>query len=71
MTLNVDEAMAIFRQTNRIARQTDRFFESLSSLSPAELARLVEPALRFKERMDFAVEELTVALDQARERRGG
>jgi hypothetical protein len=63
MTLNVDEAMAIFRQTNRIARQTDRFFESLSSLSPAELL--------FKERMDFAVEELTVALDQARERRGG
>jgi hypothetical protein len=71
MTLNVDEAMAIFRQTKRIAGQTDRFFESLSSLSPAELAGLVEPALRFREKVDFAVEELTTALNQALEKSSG
>jgi hypothetical protein len=65
MTLNVDEAMAVIRQTRRLAGQADRFFDDLSALPPAELAHMVEPALRFREKLEFAVEELTAALKEA------
>jgi hypothetical protein len=68
MSLNWDEAMAVIRQTKRVAGQADRVFENLSSLSPAELARMVEPALRFREKLEFAVEELITALEEAQAR---
>lgn len=66
MALNIEEALAVIRQTKRIAGQTDRFFDNLSSLPPGTIVQMAEPAMRFREKLEFAVEEFMSALEQAK-----
>jgi hypothetical protein len=65
MTLNIAEALAVIRQTKRVVGRTEIFFDSLSSLPPGTLAQIVEPSMRLREKLEFAVEEFMSAFEQA------